>query len=60
MDEKDRKERLQELRTELRNLKMGSSAGHVDDPGRLRETRRAIARFLTVERELAGNAGKKR
>lgn len=60
MDEKARREKLQELRTELRNLRMSSSAGYIDNPGRLRETRKAIARIMTVERELARNVGQRR
>jgi len=58
MDEKARAQKLQELRTELRGLKTGSSTGYVDNPSRLRETKRAIARLMTVERELV-NAKKK-
>jgi large subunit ribosomal protein L29 len=60
MDEKARRAKLQELRTELRTLRMSSSTGYLDNPGRLRETRKAIARIMTVERELERNVGKKR
>jgi large subunit ribosomal protein L29 len=48
----ERKRKLLELRNEL--MKMVAtvkSGGAVENPGRIRELRRAIARILTVERE---------
>ncbi|MGQ9514546.1 MAG: 50S ribosomal protein L29 [Thermoproteota archaeon] len=59
MDEKARRAKLQELRTELRNLRMSSLTGYLDNPGRLRETKKAIARIMTIERELEKVVGKK-
>jgi large subunit ribosomal protein L29 len=48
----EREKRLEELRAELtraRALKTGG--GTVENPGRIREMRRAIARILTVNAE---------
>jgi len=47
-EERDKK--LTELRTELVRLRtMVASGGTVENPGRIREIRRTIARLLTVE-----------
>jgi len=52
LSEEERRQRLSELLTELRSLKMRSSSASIESPGRLREVKRAIARVLTVEREV--------
>ena len=45
--------RLQQARTELLSIKAKlSSGGSIQDPGRIRELKRVIARILTVQREL--------
>lgn len=59
MDEKARMQKIQELRTELRGLKTSSSTGYIDNPSRIRETRRTIARLMTVDRELRRSAKEK-
>jgi len=52
MSSEDRKKRVMELRTELLRLKtMVKAGGAVDNPARIRELRKAIARILTVENE---------
>jgi len=52
MSSEDRKKRVMELRTELLRLKtMVKAGGAVDNPARVRELRKAIARILTVENE---------
>jgi len=52
MSTEDRRKRLDELRTELSRLRtMIRAGGAVENPARIRELRRAIARLLTVERE---------
>jgi large subunit ribosomal protein L29 len=52
MSFEDRKERLNELRTELQRLKtMIKAGGTIENPARIREMRKAIARILTVEQE---------
>ena len=59
-DEK-RKEKLIELQTELRKLtSMTKSGGSVDNPSRIKELRKGIARILTVqgEMEFRGNIDK--
>ena len=46
----EREKKLTELRTELVHLRtMVASGGTVENPGRIREIRRTIARFLTIE-----------
>ncbi|MEM2093680.1 MAG: 50S ribosomal protein L29 [Candidatus Bathyarchaeia archaeon] len=52
MTEEQRAERLSELQVELMKLKALSKAGGaVENPARIREIRRAIARILTVQKE---------
>ncbi|MFX1363191.1 MAG: 50S ribosomal protein L29 [Promethearchaeota archaeon] len=52
MSIEERKERLNELETELRRSKtMIKAGGTIEDPARIREIRKTIARILTVERE---------
>lgn len=52
MSSEDRTKRLTELRTELMRLKtMIKAGGAVENPGRIRELRKTIARILTVENE---------
>jgi len=58
MSEEQRAERLSELRAELSKLRaMSKAGGALENPSRIREIRRAIARILTVENE-AGRGGK--
>lgn len=52
MSFEDRRKRLTELRTELMRLKtMIEAGGAVENPGRIRELRKTIARILTIENE---------
>lgn len=52
MSSKERRKKLQELRTELMRLKtMIKAGGAVENPARVREIRKAIARILTIEHE---------
>lgn len=58
MSNEKRMEKLIELRTELRKLtSMTKSGGSVDNPSRIKELRKAIARILTVqsEKEIGGS-----
>ncbi len=49
---KERLERLQELRVELSKLKSTvESGGNIENPARIREIKRTIAQILTVQRE---------
>ena len=50
--------RLAEAKEELFNLRFQNVTGQLDDPHRLREVRKDIARIFTVirQRELAGEA----
>ncbi len=52
MSSENRQKRLRELQTELIRLKtMIKAGGSIENPGRVRELRRTIARILTIERE---------
>ena len=52
MSSEDRKKKIVELRTELVRLKtMVKAGGSLDNPSRIRELRKTIARVLTVENE---------
>ena len=52
MSSKDRKEKTAELRTELSRLRtMVKAGGSVDNPSRIRELRKTIARIRTIETE---------
>jgi large subunit ribosomal protein L29 len=52
MSNEQRSERLSELRTELSKLRaMSKAGGALENPSRIRETRKAIARILTIENE---------
>lgn len=58
MSEEQRAERLSELRAELSKLRtMAKAGGAFENPSRIREIRKAIARILTVENEI-GRGGK--
>ena len=47
-----RKEKVTEFRTELARLKtMVEAGGSIDNPARIRELRKTIARILTIEAE---------
>jgi len=47
-----------ELKTELFNLRFQMATGQLDNPMRLREVRKDIARSKTVLREMEFKAGK--
>ncbi len=52
MSEAERNEKLQELRTEVTKMKtMIMAGGAVENPGRAKVLRKAIARILTVINE---------
>jgi len=54
MSNEDRKKRLNELQTELMRLKtMTKAGGSIENPDRVRQLRKAIARVLTIENEPA-------
>lgn len=57
MPAEERRRKLEELRTEIVRLRTSVAAGGtVENPARIREIRRAIARILTFERLQAGTA----
>lgn len=50
----ERQKRLDELRTELGRMRTTvESGGRIENPARIREIRRTIARLLTVEAKAA-------
>jgi large subunit ribosomal protein L29 len=52
MSFEEREERLQELRTELIKIQTTIRAGGaIENPGRIREIKKTIARILTVNNE---------
>jgi len=52
MSHEDRQSKLSELQTELIRLKtMVKAGGSVENPGRVRELRKTIARVLTIDTE---------
>jgi len=52
MPSEERKRRLNELKTELVRLKtMIKAGGTVENPARIKELRKTIARILTIEKE---------
>ncbi len=56
----ERERRLRELRTELLRLRtMVEAGGAVENPARIRELKRTVARILTVENEDKTGAKKK-
>jgi large subunit ribosomal protein L29 len=60
MSSEDRRKKVTELRTELLRLKtMIKAGGAIDNPARVRELRKAIARILTVENEARAEEEKK-
>ncbi len=55
MSSEERKKRLSEFKAELVRLKtMIKAGGSIENPMRIRELRRTIARIKTIEREEAG------
>jgi len=52
MSREERRKKLAELRAELMRLRaMVKAGGAIENPARIRELRKTIARILTVERE---------
>jgi len=52
MPSEKRKEKVTEFRTELARLKtMVEAGGSIDNPTRIRELRKTIARILTIDAE---------
>ena len=61
MSSEERRERIDELRTELTRLRtMVKAGGSIDNPSRVRELRKTIARILTIETEESQAKEKKR
>mgnify|MGYP000020469362 CR=1 FL=1 len=59
MSDEERKRRLSELRAELMRAKtMVKAGGSLENPSRIRELRRAIARILTVMNEERRKSGR--
>jgi large subunit ribosomal protein L29 len=52
MKPEERRQLLNQLRAELVRLETQRARGFVEKPGRVKQNKRAIARILTIEREL--------
>jgi large subunit ribosomal protein L29 len=60
MSEKDLEEKLKELKLELsKDLASSEVGGTVKNPGRIRETRKTIARIITLKNERKRDVKKK-
>jgi large subunit ribosomal protein L29 len=56
LSDEDMEEKIKELRNELlREKSMVASGGAPENPGRIREIKRTIARILTIKKEGATN-----
>jgi large subunit ribosomal protein L29 len=51
MSPQEREKKLQELKTELLNLRAKAQIGSVESAGQIRELRRTIARIITINKE---------
>jgi len=61
MSTEERMEKLDELKTELLRLKiMVKAGGTVENPARIKELRKVIARILTIENEQKLGAAKEK
>ena len=61
MSSEDRRKKVVELRTELVRLRtMVKAGGSIDNPSRIHELRKTIARILTIETEESQAKEKKR
>jgi large subunit ribosomal protein L29 len=61
MPPEERMEKLRDLRTELLRLKtMIRAGGTVENPARIKELRKTIARILTIENEQRLGLGKEK
>jgi len=60
LSEEELAKRLRDLKEELFNLRFQAATGQLDNPMRIRQVRREIARVQTIqrERELAALRGK--
>ncbi|MCD6414820.1 MAG: 50S ribosomal protein L29 [Candidatus Diapherotrites archaeon] len=53
MSPKEREKKLQEIKAELSKERAAVASGtQPENPGRIKELRRAIARILTIEKEM--------
>ena len=57
MTQEDLALRLAETRKELFNIRFQAATGALEDTTKLRQTRREIARIMTVQQELAKEQG---
>jgi large subunit ribosomal protein L29 len=51
MSPAEREKKLTELKTELLTLRGKSKTGATENPGRIRELRKTVARILTINKE---------
>ena len=58
LSEKERQEKVTDLRQELFNLRFQLATGKIENPTRLRHIRRDIARIKTIQKEIGGEKNK--
>ncbi|HIH90041.1 50S ribosomal protein L29 [Ignicoccus hospitalis] len=51
MSREEREQKLKELKSELITLRYQAKMGHIDNPAKIRNIKRTIARILTINRE---------
>jgi large subunit ribosomal protein L29 len=51
LSEKEREEKISDITQEIFNLKFQLATGKIENPSRLRDLRRDVARLKTVQRE---------
>ena len=51
LSEKERKEKIVDISQEIFNLKFQLATGKIENPSRLRDLRRDVARLKTIQRE---------
>ena len=58
--EKELQEKVGDLSQEIFNLRFQLATGKIENPSRLKNLRRDIARIKTIQREVVGGAPKKK
>lgn len=60
MSSEDKDKKLEELRTELSKLRaINKTGGAIENPSRIKEIRKAIARIMTIQKEKIASEGKR-
>ena len=57
LSEKEREEKIVDINQEIFNLKFQLATGKIENPSRLRDLRRDVARLKTIQRENKASEG---